>query len=135
MRIGRNDPGPCGSGKRFKRCCRSVGAIAWSAKPVTAEQAQTLMAEWRAQLPPEEPSGVLCACGSGRDIVLCHARRFGTGDDLRELGALGRASDVPVREPSIRAQGPAIEAFAARVAATIDEDEGTPPPQPVEEGP
>lgn len=22
MRVGRNDPCPCGSGKKFKRCCR-----------------------------------------------------------------------------------------------------------------
>ncbi len=101
---------------------------------MTAEEALTLTAEWRAQLPPEEPSGVLCDCGSGRDSVLCHGRRFVTADDLRELEALARARDAAVCEPSIRARGPALEAFAAGVGPTIDEDEGAPPAELVEEG-
>ncbi|WP_208543303.1 SEC-C metal-binding domain-containing protein [Marilutibacter alkalisoli] len=26
-KLGRNDPCPCGSGKRFKRCCLTVGSF------------------------------------------------------------------------------------------------------------
>ncbi|MCA0270125.1 MAG: SEC-C domain-containing protein [Bacteroidetes bacterium] len=30
-KLGRNDPCPCGSGRRFKRCCLEAGRFRWSA--------------------------------------------------------------------------------------------------------
>ena len=27
LKIGRNEPCPCGSGKKFKKCCGKVGAL------------------------------------------------------------------------------------------------------------
>lgn len=36
MKIGRNDPCPCGSGKKFKKCCAAV-AVAEPASAVAAD--------------------------------------------------------------------------------------------------
>jgi len=30
MKIGRNDPCPCGSGKKYKKCCGATVAAGWS---------------------------------------------------------------------------------------------------------
>lgn len=42
MNPGRNDPCPCGSGKKFKRCCGANGAPARAGTPVLAQQERTL---------------------------------------------------------------------------------------------
>jgi len=38
MKVGRNDPCPCGSGKKFKHCCIDKPPEAPSPPPLTAEQ-------------------------------------------------------------------------------------------------
>lgn len=37
MKIGRNDPCPCGSGKKFKKCCKDIAKF----KPASEETKQT----------------------------------------------------------------------------------------------
>jgi hypothetical protein len=39
MKIGRNDPCPCGSGKKYKKCCWEKDEAAAHASTVTAETA------------------------------------------------------------------------------------------------
>ncbi len=45
MKIGRNDPCPCGSGKKFKRCCLGKETSPLTAPPSVAEQRLSLLAE------------------------------------------------------------------------------------------
>jgi hypothetical protein len=65
MKVGRNDPCPCGSGKKFKKCCGGVSG------------------EGSLRVPHDElkferinPSA-LCACGGGRSFGACHGAPMG----------------------------------------------------------
>ena len=42
--VGRNDPCPCGSGRRYKQCHGALGATAWSSKTVAGASPSTLAA-------------------------------------------------------------------------------------------
>jgi len=57
MRVGRNDPCPCGSGKKYKRCCLPKQQVV-SLREVRGEREHiallTTLMEAAAELPPEE---------------------------------------------------------------------------------
>ncbi len=53
---GRNDPCPCGSGKKFKKCCLARGPEAWGAySPAERDSALALLGEftWRPEMAPQ----------------------------------------------------------------------------------
>lgn len=64
MKTGRNDPCPCGSGKKWKKCCAALAAVepAPAADPVAAEPVAELGTETTEQIPPPKKGG-------GRDWV------------------------------------------------------------------
>lgn len=66
MKTGRNDPCPCGSGKKWKKCCAAVAVAepAPAAEPV-AEAIAEPIAEPRAETTEQAPSEK----GGGRDWV------------------------------------------------------------------
>lgn len=45
-KIGRNDPCPCGSGKKYKRCCLHSGATAPNAPPLSPSSAEVLQRKY-----------------------------------------------------------------------------------------
>ncbi len=55
MKIGRNDPCPCGTGQKYKKCCAAKDAAARSAQ-FAAEQAE-LLATRKAQAEAQESAG------------------------------------------------------------------------------
>src|SRR5450755_4227587 len=44
MNPGRNDPGPCGSGKKYKRCCAAQPVVALAAEIVNPREIGALLA-------------------------------------------------------------------------------------------
>lgn len=81
-KIGRNDPCPCGSGKKYKKCCESVAARTQSAERLHADPATS---ERVLAPPPRGARPVLKASGYIEDdldvlsngvVELIHARRF-----------------------------------------------------------
>jgi hypothetical protein len=54
MTVGRNDPCPCGSGKKYKKCCADKDAAARSAE--LAAQAQSAEVAAAAAASAEEPA-------------------------------------------------------------------------------
>ena len=61
MKIGRNDPCPCGSGKKSKKCCAAVAAVAPA--PAAEDVDQAAEPEGASETPPPATKG------GGRDWV------------------------------------------------------------------
>src|SRR5207249_234995 len=61
MKVGRNDPCPCGSGKKYKKCCLEKDQAAERAQRVVARSAATASEDWlpapppRPEVPPPPP--------------------------------------------------------------------------------
>jgi hypothetical protein len=59
MKIGRNDPCPCGTGEKYKKCCAAKDAAARSAElAALSAAAQARTAEAQAKAEADEASGI-----------------------------------------------------------------------------
>ena len=94
---GRNDPCPCGSGKKFKRCCGGVDAP-----------------------PPVEQRGARMVLGAGFYATPQHLAHVGQGDPLLYLQNLSAVAQALERE---RADNLAAEGYRRLVAAAAAIDE------------
>src|SRR5437867_4481641 len=54
MKVGRNDPCPCGSGKKYKKCCLEKDQAAERAQRVATRSAATTSDDWL-PAPPTRP--------------------------------------------------------------------------------
>jgi len=64
MKTGRNDPCPCGSGRKFKRCCATLPAVVAPAEVVADAPAAPAPAD-EVTAPPAPPA----KRGGGRDWI------------------------------------------------------------------
>jgi len=117
--IGRNAPCPCGSGRKFKQCCRTRGPLPFD---LPRQPPETLPATTLFGFPYALPAGVAPDALSESDLC-CVVFSVGTEEALR-LSAEGRAAFVDgswalvtrVGEPPTL-HGPYLTEDAARRAA------------------
>jgi hypothetical protein len=138
MKIGRNDPCPCGSGRKYKQCCLSRESAvapesdALAARRKAREWLQTRLGERRLGELTQDYLDVLLDYHSGHDVfarfvdrlddveratlqagindwVLCEARHERHGDATRGIDWALHAGDLPLTPP----QRTYLEALAA----------------------
>jgi tetratricopeptide (TPR) repeat protein len=90
--LGRNDPCPCGSGKKYKRCCLAKHEAA-------AVERATAAAQAAARLPPSEPGGVVLWDDDGLDEASNHVVDLVHAGQLDEAEQAAR--DLLVRYPGV----------------------------------
>ncbi|HEY8102493.1 MAG TPA: tetratricopeptide repeat protein [Burkholderiaceae bacterium] len=108
MSVGRNDPCPCGSGKKYKQCCLAREAAGTRAQPMQRPDAGQLMsAAWQCmQYGDLQQAAILCAQALAirpkdaevlhlSGLVAAQTRRF---DDALVL--LGRACATAPKQPA-----------------------------------
>jgi len=103
-KVGRNDPCPCGSGKKFKKCCGAEGAPAVEYAPVP----QQLSPERLAQLRPHQLAALDFAQLTAPQLVEA-ARTF-------ETFLMWQAADRAVAEIERRPDGSKGEVEPTRIA-------------------
>jgi hypothetical protein len=53
-KVGRNDPCPCGSGKKFKKCCESKGQVPVLGRAEVAASSDKMTSLFKRQVPPAQ---------------------------------------------------------------------------------
>jgi protein O-GlcNAc transferase len=111
MSVGRNDPCPCGSGKKYKQCCLAREAAGQRAQPMQRPDAGKLMsAAWQCmQYGDLQQAAQLCAQALAirpKDAEVLHlsglvAAQSGRFDDA--LGLLTRACAAAPKQPAFHA--------------------------------
>ncbi len=117
MKPGRNDPCPCGSGRKYKQCCQEAEGAAGGGLSGTLTQALREAAadepDWAAEVlplaidlgrePAQRPAAVLVTAG---DLVLHHDLRIRVGGEVEQvveliasavLGAARQVGSLPQR--------------------------------------
>ena len=89
--LGRNDPCPCGSGKRYKLCCGAISEDQTAATPLPAGQIGFLLHNAMAH----HHAGRLAEAEQGYRLVLEHKPKNATA--LQYLGVLAKQRGDPVR--------------------------------------
>lgn len=88
MRTGRNDPCPCGSGKKFKRCCGGFDAQPGSGQPASARPEASRIEQARAAF---QHANALAAQGHMEQAVTHYEHSLSLREDVAARNNLGNA--------------------------------------------
>jgi hypothetical protein len=112
MSIGRNDPCPCGSGRKFKRCCLEKVNQGVPVLPPEARELAREVPVWEMDLVPaplvrgrRRDAGVVVAMVQADELTLLADTRDTPGAEAEDIAkelerALSTASEVVGRQPS-----------------------------------
>lgn len=105
--LGRNDPCPCGSGKRYRQCCGAISEDRPATTPLPAGQIEFMLHNAMAH----HHDGRLAEAEAGYRLILEHRPKNATV--LQYLGVLTRQNGDPVRGEQLIRQALDIRAFIA----------------------
>jgi hypothetical protein len=119
-RIGRNDPCPCGSGRKYKRCCLAADEQREATQPQQAQEPEC-ETDFSAP-PPPPPQDIRQLVGQIQDL----ARRLPPQDRAeleKELGHVGPLLPYMERQPEIEAAAEALEAHRAEFVQLVEDEQ------------
>ena len=105
--LGRNDPCPCGSGKRYKLCCGAIAEHRPASTPLPAGQIGFILHNAMAH----HYAGRLAEAEAGYRLVLEHKPENATA--LQYLGVLARQRGDPVRAQQLNRQALDLRSYLA----------------------
>jgi hypothetical protein len=128
--VGRNDPCPCGSGKKYKKCCLERDREAPTAEEIAAQRAAAAAGEWQVDILPfpgslsEEPDARLAVVMVVADGLVLHGEVLDRpSPEVEEMaatlaaGVRATAEALGVAPRRVVAREPEVAAALARLLA------------------